>query len=138
VAENANGLTSCNGCAFWRRGNGPSGTCHRHAPVPGHGVAEVVSWPQSDPSDACGDGLPADPSAHPLTRCRHCVFWREAAFGRGIEPLDRRDQPKSWWANAGYCRRNAPIPRTTPGYRGFWRVTHAADYCGQGKPADPP
>jgi hypothetical protein len=138
VADQAGAVTRCDGCAFWRHMNGPAGTCRRMAPWAGHGAAEAARWPETDAAEGCGDGRPAAAQSPPLPRCRDCLYWREAVAGAGLNPLDRRDHVKGWWRDAGYCVRHAPAPTTEPGFRGFWRVTHATDGCGEGQTAAAP
>jgi hypothetical protein len=137
MSDAGSGLTACGGCAFWRSIGRVSGSCHRRAPEPGHGTAETAHWPETEAAEGCGDGLAAATSATRLTACRDCVHWREARAGHGLVPLDQRDHVKGWWSQAGYCVRHAPRPAAQPGYRGFWRATHATDGCAEGEPLAP-
>jgi hypothetical protein len=138
MADTRSGLTACGGCAFWRHMSGVGGTCHRNAPAPGHGSSEVAHWPGTDATDSCGDGAAAATSTVHVTLCRDCRYWHDPTAGRGLSPVDRRDQTKGWWMQAGYCVRHAPGPSREPGYRGFWRATHATDGCAEGRLLAPP
>jgi hypothetical protein len=131
VSEHPVGMTTCGTCAFWRRVGGSAGTCRRYAPAAGHGTAEVARWPVTRPIDFCGDGV-VSAAAPGQTECRACRYWYQPAVSQGLNPMNRRDERKAWWDQAGFCVRHAPSPGLEPGYHGFWRATHAMDGCAEG------
>jgi len=131
-------MTTCDACAFWRHISGSAGTCRRNAPAAGDGPAEVAHWPETEASAFCGEAVAAAATAIRLTLCRDCQFWLESRNGQGLQPVDRRDQLKGWWMQAGYCVRHAPQPASEPGRQGFWRATHASDGCAEGRVATTP
>ena len=122
MGDGASGLTRCRGCTFWRPAGEAEGTCHRHAPRPGSGAAEVAHWPETDATAYCGD---AEPALAEHCGCRHagtaCIR-SQSIGGKGLDPVDRLDQRQSWWKAAGCCMRHAPQPTGEPGCRGFWRA----------------
>ena len=126
----SNGVVTCHECAFWVDLNQRDGTCRRHAPAASDTMDEVAHWPLTHRGDQCGEGAPAKSGITGIT-CDKCVYWRAPPEG-GLAPYSRRDQLSAWWSNAGHCTRYAPMPTPTPGYRAYWRVTHATDGCRDG------
>ena len=121
-------LLSCADCCHFDR-HGTDGFCRRHAPTPSGAPFEVARWPETRAVDGCGDGdRPSPANARP--NCGSCRFWFRP--GIGIDPSQRGDHLRAWWAEAGYCRRRAPFPGVEIGYRAFWRVVHARDGCAEG------
>ena len=135
MSEHPSDMTTCGNCAFWRSPGGPSGTCRRSAPAAGHGAARVAHWPLTRPTEFCGDGVAAAGAPLRPTVCRDCRYWYRPAGTAGIEPMDRRDETRAWWMQAGLCVRHAPAPEPDSGYHGFWRATHATGGCAEGAPA---
>jgi hypothetical protein len=131
VSDRKIGVTGCADCVFWRHSD-KSGTCRRRAPWLREREGEVAHWPQTNPSDCCGDGVAVTASASRLTECRSCLFWHQPLPGEGLDPLDRLDQTMRWWKQAGYCVRHAPHPSSEIGCRAFGRVTHESDCRGEG------
>ena len=127
-------VTLCAACLHFDR-RGTDGVCRRHAPLPCSEPFEVARWPETRASDGCGDGELADDAAIARATCRHCSYWFRP--GIGIDPSQRGDHQRAWWQEAGYCRRYAPRPGVEIGHRAFWRVTHAAESCAEGRLPDP-
>ena len=127
----ADGITHCTECRHFDR-HGTEGLCRRHPPAASDRPFEVARWPETRAVDACGEGEPAA-SDHAVERlsCRHCLFWNRP--GVGIDPSQRGDHQKTWWQEAGHCRRNAPRPGVEIGNHAFWRVTHASARCADGR-----
>lgn len=123
----------CAHCEYWRRIREYEGTCRRRAPDCSVRAEEVAHWPQTHSRQGCGEWTPQGSSAHGA-KCDECAYWRHP--DGGLNPVDRRDMPMSWWALAGICARHAPRPATEPGARAFWRATHSADSCGEGLARD--
>jgi hypothetical protein len=127
---------TCAECVFFRKGEKVWGTCFRRAPSPGTDAQaqefEVVHWPGVRPNQRCGLGVKIGNSKGPnIVPCGRCVHWWQPER-RPISPAYRSGLPREWWEGSGYCTRNAPGPSTETGRRTFWRVTHAAQGCGDG------
>ena len=120
-------LTHCDACRFWDQRYGTEGFCKRHAPAPCNRPFQVARWPETRATDGCGEGESIGDRAKSDQLCRLCVFWHRP--GAGIDPGQRGDHLRVWWSEAGYCRRFAPRPGIEIGEHGFWRATHADDYC---------
>jgi hypothetical protein len=123
------GPTLCAQCANWNHVRDGDGLCRAHAPEPTARIDDIAHWPQSHGDEGCGEGRPArgSPSA---VACRVCIFWRRSP--NGLNPLNRIDKTMTWWQGAGHCVRLSPKPRSEPGNRAFWRVTHGDDGCAEG------
>lgn len=119
---------NCGECAFWARLYEQVGVCRRHAPVSTWRSDEVAHWPETRESQVCGEGLVA--AKQPGAKCANCIYWRR--MPTGMNPVDRGDMPKAWWARAGVCIRAAPRPSAEPGPRAFWQATGEDDGCGDG------
>ena len=126
---------NCGVCAFWRRLIEHEGLCARHAPEPSIRPEEAAHWPQTHSPQWCGEGVAAEGMAISF-QCADCIFWRRPEGG--LNPVNRRDMPMSWWARAGICVRHAPRPVNEPGPRAFWRATLGTDFCGDGLPRRKP
>ena len=131
-------LTRCATCRFWQRHN-VEGICRRNAPRTIDRPYIAARWPETRAIDGCGEGEP-EPATNPDRTVAHftcldCVFWDRP--GLGIEPTYRDDHQAAWWRAAGFCRRRAPLPGADVGTHGFWRATHATDYCFEGAPRPP-
>ena len=124
-------VTLCSKCRHFDR-RGMDGVCRRHAPTPCGEPFEVARWPETRAIEGCGDGEPSDEDNR-RPKCGVCRFWFRP--GIGIDPSQRGDHQKVWWQEAGYCRRHAPRPGIEIGHRAFWRVTHAAESCAEGRHA---
>jgi len=122
---------NCANCVFWHRLREHEGDCRRRAPRPATSAEQVAHWPQTHSYQWCGDGAVAA-SLAPGAACADCFYWRQPSGG--LNPVDRGDMPMAWWARAGYCARHAPKPVSEPGARAFWRATHSADACAEGRP----
>ena len=122
-------LTMCDSCRFWQHGDTRSGFCRRHAPAASDRTTQVARWPETRAIDGCGEGE-MDAARADILHCRACVFWQRP--GVGIDPTHRGDHAGTWWQQAGWCRRFAPVPDIEIGTRAFWRVTHEQDYCFDG------
>ncbi len=122
---------NCAACAFWHKLRESEGLCCHHAPEPSIRPEEAAHWPQTRSWQWCGEGIEGGPLAL-MTRCADCAFWRRPEGG--LNPLNRRDMPMSWWEHAGLCARHAPQPVGEPGPRAFWRATLGADGCAEGEP----
>jgi hypothetical protein len=122
-------ILACGNCAAWDHSTHRIGLCRAHAPAPAEEADAVAHWPETSVQDGCGDGA----GITGFIRCRDCAYWHQPNPGEGLKPVDRRDVGQDWWAEAGHCRRHAPLPRSVPGHHGFWRVTHAGDGCADGK-----
>lgn len=52
-------MKSCGICDYWKKDEGDSGNCHRHAPqgpvVEGYEVRTYSTWPKTDRGQWCGD-----------------------------------------------------------------------------------
>jgi len=119
---------SCAGCAYWQQLREREGLCRRFAPRTSRHSDAVAHWPQTHSRQVCGDGVAVN-APHGAS-CAACQYWRSSATG--LNPVDRGDMLKSWWARAGHCVRHAPQPTSEPGPRGFWSVTADVDRCGEG------
>jgi hypothetical protein len=119
---------NCGECIHWTKMREQEGVCRRHAPDATRCSDEVAHWPQTHIRQVCGEGLVA--SVRPGASCAACLYWRHPAAG--LEPVDRGDMPKAWWARAGLCVRSAPRPSAEPGPRAFWPATGHGDGCGDG------
>ncbi len=126
-------LQPCSGCAFWEHAGVDQGMCRCHAPRPGTEVDEVAHWPETLAEDGCGAGIHHEPENARVIRCADCAYWHQPHRGKGLFPMNRKDEVTSWWAQAGHCRRHAPCPSSQPGQRGYWRATHESDGCAEGK-----
>ncbi len=122
---------NCAGCAFWRKLREQEGLCARHAPEPSIRPDEAAHFPQTHNWQWCGEGVAAEPMSIG-SRCADCLYWRRP--DGGLNPVNRRDMPMAWWAQAGICARHAPRPVPEPGPRAFWRATQGADFCAEGLP----
>jgi hypothetical protein len=118
----------CAACAYWSRWRETEGVCRRHAPEPSPRSGAVSHWPQTHDWQGCGEGDSAI-EGHPVRRCDGCLYWRRPKDG--LDPVDRADMRKGWWATAGLCTRYAPHPVADPGPRAFWRATQENDFCGE-------
>jgi hypothetical protein len=126
-------MQRCDDCTLWDHKSGRTGICRAHAPVPGGQPDEIVHWPETYLEDGCGDGVTGSRDSPGFIRCSDCAYWHQPNRGEGLAPMDRQDEGRDWWANAGHCRRHAPNPSATPGPRGFWRATHGDSGCAEGK-----
>jgi hypothetical protein len=124
-------IVVCHVCAFWEHSENDDGRCRRHPPPAAGEVDEVAHWPLTHSRDSCGEGIPAAPGKIRYVRCASCDYWHSSPGG--IEPMQRRDQPMTWWRQAGRCVRLAPLPSPEPGPRAHWSVTHVTDGCAEGK-----
>ena len=122
---------NCAACAFWRKLREQEGLCSRHAPEPSIRPDEAAHFPQTHNWQWCGEGVAAEPMSIG-SRCADCLYWRRP--DGGLNPVNRRDMPMAWWAQAGICARHAPRPVPEPGPRAFWRATQGADFCAEGLP----
>jgi len=110
--------------------------CRRHAPAPGEEAHELVHWPKVQPEDRCGDGEPYGESEFTVVRCGQCRHWLRPG-DVPLSPPFRQGKPVEWWEQAGYCTRFAPTPSTDEPRRPVqWRVTHAAEWCGDAEDAE--
>ena len=130
-------VVTCRACVFWKmfdRLQPASGTCHRHAPMPGQHVDDTSYWPETMTDDGCAEGIAAAQNPEPvaLLPCRDCVFWFRRGGQQGLVPERRADLPRDWWHEAAYCARHAPVPESAVS-RARWRATHASDCCGDGR-----
>jgi hypothetical protein len=121
---------NCAGCAFWRKFNDYEGVCARHAPKASMRPEEVAHWPQTHSRQWCGEGVAGEVLSIG-SHCADCTFWRRPEGG--LDPVNRRDRPSAWWAEAGICGRYAPRPVPEPGPRSFWRATQGTDFCAEGR-----
>ncbi|MDE3174673.1 MAG: hypothetical protein KGM15_01015 [Pseudomonadota bacterium] len=119
---------------FWSQLRLNEGLCRRHPPPSSWRSEEVAHWPQTHSRQVCGEGLVA--ATRPGATCARCLFWRRP--DGGLNPVDRGDMLKSWWAKAGLCVRDAPRPTSEPGPRAFWRATADVEGCGDGVEIPPP
>ena len=122
---------NCGGCAFWRSLRENDGVCCRWAPEATNRPETVAHWPQTRRDEGCGDGVGAAPFSIGAY-CANCQHWRRPEHG--LNPVNRGDMPRAWWARAGYCTRHATHPVRDPGPRGFWSATVDVDFCGEGVP----
>jgi hypothetical protein len=122
---------NCGECVYWTRLRAEDGVCRRHAPATAARANEVAHWPLTHIRQVCGEGLVA--VVRPGSTCPACLYWRRHATG--LQPMDRGDMLKDWWARAGFCLRFAPEPSAEPGPRAFWRATGDEDGCGDGAPS---
>jgi hypothetical protein len=118
----------CAECCFWQQLREHEGLCRRHAPRASRRSDDVAHWPQTRARQVCGEGLTA--ATRPGATCAACLYWRSTATG--LNPVDRGDMQKAWWARAGMCVRYAPSPSSEPGPRAFWPATADVDGCGDG------
>ena len=125
----------CAACVYFPSLPAPGGRCRRHAPSPGHEEFEVAHWPKTRPIDRCGAGAAVTDGTGPrVVPCRSCAHWLQPN-GAPVRPDYRKGLPVEWWAASGYCTRLAPSPATDEDRRVCWKVTHAADGCGDGDAA---
>ncbi len=124
---------NCAGCAFWRRQRAEQGTCHRHAPRPSYREQQVAHWPETRPTQVCGEHVPI--GIRTATTCTNCRFWKRPELG--MSPLNKGDMFQAWWEKAGACVRMAPSPIGDPAPRAVWRATHNDDFCAEGVPREP-
>jgi len=125
----------CAACVYYPRSPAPGGRCRRHAPSPGYDAFEVAHWPAVPPDGRCGSGAAVTDGTGPGTvTCGSCAHWLRPD-GEPVRPDYRRGLPGGWWSDSGYCTRLAPSPSGEEDRRAFWRVTHAADGCGDGDEA---
>ena len=123
--------TSCGGCVFWLHGEVRS-HCLRHAPGAGELEQELVHWPPVREDDCCGAGDAGDePKPPQVVACGSCLHWRQPG-GEPVQPTVRQGRSVEWWRETGYCVRFAPSPSTEERRRTHWRVTNAAQGCGDG------
>ncbi len=137
---------NCGECTFWVRLHEKIGVCRRHAPVSTWRPEEVAHWPETREGQVCGEGRVRGEgqlwgeglvaAEQPGAKCVACIYWRRMATG--MNPVDRGDMPKAWWARAGICVRAAPRPSAEPGPRAFWQATGDDDGCGDGVPRPSP
>ena len=67
-----------------------------------------------------------------VTLCRDCILWRQPN-GEPVKPDYRMGLTAEWWSESGYCVHTAPSPLTEENRRMNWKVTHAAQGCGDGE-----
>jgi hypothetical protein len=121
---------NCGECAYWEKLREHEGLCRRHAPRAASQAEAIAHWPQTQPQQWCGEGIVA--AARPGSTCAACLYWRHSEGG--LDPTNRGDMLKAWWARAGICLRYAPRPVSEPGPRAFWKATGEGDGCGEGEP----
>ena len=120
---------NCAGCSYFAIDD----LCRRHAPSPGTEAFELVHWPKVKKVDRCGSGAAATNGEGPgITRCESCIHWFQPN-GTGLTPHSRQGRSVEWWASSGYCTRFAPSPSSENDRKTSWRVTWAADGCGDGQ-----
>jgi len=119
---------NCGECSYFRR---DTARCRRHAPTPGAEEYELPFWPKVRPGDRCGMGAALAALENPVA-CGRCIHWWQPG-DRPLAPPYRQGQPAEWWQRTGLCTRFAPSPSTDDYRRTFWKVTHAADGCGDGE-----
>ena len=109
------------------------GMCRRHAPAPGVTEFDIVFWPLVGQQDRCGQGAAITNAEGPnVTLCRDCILWRQPN-GEAVKPDYRMGLTAEWWSESGYCVHTAPSPSTEENQRRHWKVTHAAQGCGDGE-----
>ena len=123
--------TSCAVCVFLLS---KETRCHRRAPAPGRDEFELVFWPKVHANDRCGDGAAiADGDGPALVVCQTCAYWHQPG-GEPVKPHYRSGLSVEWWAESGFCTKSAPVPASDDDYRRtHWKVTHAANQCGDGR-----
>ena len=126
---------NCAACAFWRKLRETEGLCGRHAPEASTHPEEAAHWPMTNARQGCGEGVAAA-SLSIGAHCGDCIYWRSP--DGGLNPVNRGDMPRAWWAKAGICARHAPQPISEPGPRAFWRATQDTDFCADGSPRGRP
>lgn len=123
---------SCASCVFYA--TSPS-LCRRHAASPGETEHEFVHWPKVPPTARCGVGAEAGEKDSPaLVVCQDCVHWHQPN-GEPITPRFRQGRSVEWWSRSGHCTRFAPSPspERDRDRAVHWRITEAADSCGDGE-----
>ena len=123
-------FTLCRACMFWQSDSRSDfGHCRRNAPQPCAVSMHVAGWPRTQGRDGCGDGKARETSTgtEATARCGDCGFWR--TFIAGLHPVATGRYNRTWWSEAGLCRRYSPSPRSELGERTFWQVCHQDDFC---------
>jgi hypothetical protein len=119
---------NCAECVYWQQLREREGLCRRYPPYVSGRSDEVAHWPQTHSRQVCGEGRVAQGRVG--ATCAVCIYWRSSPTG--LNPMDRGDMQKAWWARAGICVRCAPRPNSEPGARAFWPATADVDGCGEG------
>lgn len=120
---------NCEVCAFAEHATKLH--CTRHAPAPGREDFEIVYWPVVAPGARCGQGSARLRAEVIDYNCESCMHWFQPD-GVGLKPDYRGGLSAEWWARSGYCTRLAPSPSSEEDQRISWKVTHAAQGCGDG------
>ena len=127
---------NCGACAYRPPFPLPGTFCRRHAPSPGQDEFDLVHWPAVKATDRCGDGASLGDGTGPgVVACQSCIHWHQPD-GQPVKPDYRKGLSAEWWAAGGYCTRRAPAPSAEDDRKVYWRVTHAADSCGDGAQVD--
>ena len=95
---------------------------------------ELAYWPIVKETDRCGVGQIVEDGTE-TTACGRCIDWFQPD-GKPISPKYRQGKTAEWWEHSGYCTRVAPAPSNDHRRQAWWRVTHAADSCGDGTEAE--